>query len=559
MSEIKLSDLVSQGSNVDVKDIKKAESITQEEKTAANSAVFNPDASTAKEVSVSDISKTLPKKEEEKVNAPLVSNAFNAMINTVEAKKRKYDEEIKPQIEAAREEAEIEAELEGDTENPDDIRDELDLDNDNEDINSADESIVMGPTTTDFKVENEPEPKPVDKKVTPTPEYNKDSIQTEVDDIDSLIDDLNDDMEDDEISTDSDIDDESVEELRARLKNNIGDTIKASNNTDDLSTYTISKKPIASLTLLDNMIIDSKKYKTADWVLHKTGISITMKEGFGPELDNLRKSMQNSNDLNGTIRVLRFMYDHIVDPNKPKFEVWSKCIAFEDLEDLYAAFYKACFGDTNLIAVNCDTEDTVNNKPNTGCGKVSIINFNFNDMVKYESEEDKEAAREIYNHDTTTYKEFKKVTLIKASDNIAVAYTEPTLFNTLVQFAGISSKITDKYSDLLETMAYIDGFYFIDSNDNTLVPITYKVYPNNFNKTIVSKLKVYSKVLKSLNSDQYMLLTSKLNSLVQESKVKYVIPEWTCPECGAVVPERPIPSMLGMVFDRRQLAPIMNS
>ena len=30
MSEIKLSDLVSQGSNVDVKDIKKAESITQE-------------------------------------------------------------------------------------------------------------------------------------------------------------------------------------------------------------------------------------------------------------------------------------------------------------------------------------------------------------------------------------------------------------------------------------------------------------------------------------------------------------------------------------------------
>ena len=83
-------------------------------------------------------------------------------------------------------------------------------------------------------------------------------------------------------------------------------------------------------------------------------------------------------------------------------------------------------------------------------------------MVKYENEEDKEAAREIFSHDTTTYKEFKKTTMIKASDNIAITYTEPTLFNTLVQFAGISSNITDTYGDLLETMAYIDGFFYID-------------------------------------------------------------------------------------------------
>ena len=550
MSKIELSDLVGQGSNVNVKDIKKAEPITAEN-MEANKAVFNPDANTSKEVSIDQINNALPKKEKEDTTV----NAFNAMVNTIEHKKEVFDKEVRPKIEAAREEAEIEAELTEDAniEETENIRNELDL-NDTEE----DEAATVGQFTTDFEVEKEDKPTPAKKATKPVVE-EKEDMQTEIDDIDSLINDLNDDADDDEISTDSDIDDESVEELRERLKSNIGDTIKASNNTDDLSTYTISKKPIASLTLLDNLIIDSKKYKTADWILHKTGISITMKEGFGPELDNLRKSMQNSNDLNSTIRVLRFMYDHIVDANKPKFEVWAKCIAFEDLEDLYAAFYKACFGDTNLIAVSCDNEDTENNKPNTGCGKVSIVNFNFDDMVKYENEEDKEAAREIFSHDTTTYKEFKKTTMIKASDNIAITYTEPTLFNTLVQFAGISSNITDKYGDLLETMAYIDGFFYIDSNNKSLVPITYKVYPNNFNKTIISKLKAYSKVLKSLNSDQYMLLTSKLNSLVSESKVKYVIPEWTCPECGTVVPERPIPSMLGMVFDRRQLAPIMNS
>ena len=50
MSKIELSDLVGQGSNVNVKDIKKAEPITAEN-MEANKAVFNPDANTSKEVS----------------------------------------------------------------------------------------------------------------------------------------------------------------------------------------------------------------------------------------------------------------------------------------------------------------------------------------------------------------------------------------------------------------------------------------------------------------------------------------------------------------------------
>ena len=92
MSKIELSDLVGQGSNVNVKDIKKAEPITAEN-MEANKAVFNPDANTSKEVSIDQINNALPKKEKEDttVNAPIVENAFNAMVNTIEHKKEVFD------------------------------------------------------------------------------------------------------------------------------------------------------------------------------------------------------------------------------------------------------------------------------------------------------------------------------------------------------------------------------------------------------------------------------------------------------------------------------------
>ena len=147
MSKIELSDLVGQGSNVNVKDIKKAEPITAEN-MEANKAVFNPDANTSKEVSIDQINNALPKKEKEDttVNAPIVENAFNAMVNTIEHKKEVFDKEVRPKIEAAREEAEIEAELAEDAniEETENIRSELDL-NDTEE----DEAVTVGQFTTD--------------------------------------------------------------------------------------------------------------------------------------------------------------------------------------------------------------------------------------------------------------------------------------------------------------------------------------------------------------------------------------------------------------------------
>ena len=68
--------------------------------------------------------------------------------------------------------------------------------------------------------------------------------------------------------------------------------------------------------------------------------------------------------------------------------------------------------------------------------------------------------------------------------------------------------------------------------------------------------KTYTEILKTLTNDQYNILTAKLNNIVQTSKVTYIYPEATCPECGATIEEEQIDSMLNLLFTRAQLVQI---
>ena len=109
-------------------------------------------------------------------------------------------------------------------------------------------------------------------------------------------------------------------------------------------------------------------------------------------------------------------------------------------------------------------------------------------------------------------------------------------------------------------MAYIDGFYYIDYETKEYVPIEYKIYPDNLNKTIMSKLKVYIEICKLITSDQYDTMVTKITTNAdKESKITYVLPEAVCPECGATIPEEPAGNMLELLFTHRQLTAIANS
>jgi hypothetical protein len=303
---------------------------------------------------------------------------------------------------------------------------------------------------------------------------------------------------------------------------------------------------VSSASILES-ISSQPTLAKVDWALYYTKRAVTFQECKGPELDALRRTIDGSNPINSVIATLRFVYDHIVDQNKPKFEEWTKLVRTEDIESLYFGMYRACYADSNLIPRACKSK---------GCEKTSIIDTPIDNMVKFSDDKVKHEFYEIMKQDSTTPTKKFKSTLMQISDNFVVSYSEPTLYSTFIQYSSLKPEITRKYSDYLNTMAYINGFYAIDAAKGALIPISIKEYPHNFNKTVLTKLKTYVNILKTLSNDQYNVMITKLSNIIEDPKVTYVLPKVECPECGAEIAEENVDSVMQLLFTRAQLVQI---
>lgn len=543
--EITLDELIKSSSNA-----KPAARAEEQDKTAqvAHSSIKN-----AKPISTSDLGKNLqsqnpqPKAVEE--DAPLVAEAFASMDKTIAEKKRRFTEEVLPaKMEKAREEA-IEQELD-DTENSDNKIESSELFDDN-DFSELNEESDVKTTNKDNGVYTAP-------KTIPTIEAEEEKVSTsktikevkssedkeEEDDKDSA--NLDDMMKDLGLDTEEenvvDTEEETTEELRERFKASLSD-VKITRNPIDLTKFQIAKEPISSTTVLNNIGATNKK--RCDHPLLHTRRNMTFEECSGPELDALRKTINNSNGVNGVIASLRFVYNHNIDANKKSFEAWCKSIRTEDIESLYFGMYKACYGDSNFVA-RADVGDK-------GCTKTSLIETPINNMLKFKDDESKKIYDDLMNQDTTNPGSKVKSQTMVISDDFVVSYSDPTLYSTFIQYASLKPEITKKYSDYLNTMAYIDGFYRIDYTYHQLIPIAIKEYPNNINKTVMSKLKTYIDILKTLSNDQYNIMVGKLDNVIGETKISYIYPETICPECGNTISEEAIESVLNLLFTRAQL------
>lgn len=535
--------------------VKSNASVTKEEpKNTISSTTQKSDLKNAKPISASDIGAHLRKvnnvQEEPIRETPVVENAFNDMYKTLEERKNRIENELMPIVEENAREMAMERELGTDvTKVKLEVRKEED---DNESIltdireadtsdidsilNEKDEEVIETAPVIDIEPEKS-EPQITEKTVE---EPKKASENNDEDDLDSLMKDI----EQETKSEDTEEDEESVEELRARFKESLT-SVTVSKDPIDLSKFTIERKAVPSAAVLSNINNQVRQFKKADWVLYHTGRSMTFVECRGPELDALRKTISGSNGINGVKESLMFIYNHTLDNNKPPFEAWCKLIRTEDIESLYFGLYRACYSDTNLVARACTGKN--------GCKKTSLINTNIDDMVKYKDDKTKEKFKNIFNKDSTTESDTFKSELMQISDDIVISFSKPTLYSTFLQYSSLKPEIANKYSDTLNTMAYIDGFFKIDRESNTLIPISIKEYPKNLNKTVLSKLDVYIKILKTLNNDQYNILTAKLGNIINESDITYIYPETTCPECGTTISEEPIDSMLNLLFTRARL------
>jgi hypothetical protein len=101
----------------------------------------------------------------------------------------------------------------------------------------------------------------------------------------------------------------------------------------------------------------------------------------------------------------------------------------------------------------------------------------------------------------------------------------------------------------------------IDAANHSLIPVGYKVYPDNAVKTTKSKITMFSKVLNTLSIDQFGPVKAYVADLItRRSKIgfKYILPEMSCPYCGSKIDELDT-SAEELLFTRYQLGALMNT
>lgn len=377
-----------------------------------------------------------------------------------------------------------------------------------------------------------------DNKTFEKPKIN---ILDNIDD-DDLFDDVTDDKN---VNNNNDAD---TDTLLEELKNQIKQRVEPIKKSFDLSKFTISQKAVSAQKVMKLAV--QVHQNVADWVLPSAGRSISVSGLSGPEILKLNPENSNRNRQNTFRDMYRVIYDHIVDGNKPDFEVWLKQTRFVDMQHIYFALYMATFGGSNFLNYTCPK-----------CEKVFIKDVDFKDMVMYADDETKEKINCMLKQDTTSHSsDSYNVELIQVSNSYVLGIKTPSIWNVIMETASLSEKFLDKYSDLIDMVSYIDSAYLIDEQNGMLIPVNTKPDPNDMAKTAARRIKAMYDIIATLNSEEFYALRSKINEHDEfaTNKISYKIPETICPHCATKVPENRNVTPDNMLFMRHQLAAIAN-
>lgn len=320
----------------------------------------------------------------------------------------------------------------------------------------------------------------------------------------------------------------------------------------DLSSFTVVKKPGNV-----NRFFKGNKLGTAKWVLRHKKVCIMMKASQGSELEELRLLLQNADSASDFIRLYRIIYDHIISPKPSSFEAWCKSNYTSDIDDYFFCFFIANYKDSNYIPYDCTNKEC---KPGTFLSdNIPIMN-----MVKFESDADKEEFKNIYKNEIMDTNEdgLYAAERIAFSNQVAIDFTENTLYSYIeAQSVRSNEAFINKYSGTIALAPNINNIYTIDLERQELSPVEYKVYENSNANTYKSKIQKYDTILKTLNPDEFSSLIAYVNTFTADTKksigIKYVRPEATCPKCGAKIEEEQVTAQ-SLVFYRYQLGQLVN-
>lgn len=345
------------------------------------------------------------------------------------------------------------------------------------------------------------------------------------------------------------IDDEAeLEDNEARLniiKSKIKEKIKPITNKIDLSSFTISNKPVSIFKAFESSE-SANNLNIADWILYSSGVQISVSEMKGYEIEKLNPGNSTRNQYNTYRDIYKLIYDHIVNEDKPQFEEFLKLIKFTDIPHLYFAIYKSSFNKQNILTYTCPK-----------CSDVSVEEVDMDEMIKYSNKDIEENVKLLLSSGSEFSVDEYEIELLQISDEYVVGLREPSIFNIIFETSSLDEAFRVKHADIIGLISYIDSIYSIDRDSNTLNPIQLKVYEKDLGKTIKNKTIQYSKIINSLSSDQYYSLTAAISKITQEDNISYVIPERKCKKCNTMIPEVE-QSPENLLFIRHQLGALAN-
>lgn len=362
------------------------------------------------------------------------------------------------------------------------------------------------------------------------------TVDSELSEIDEVI-------EEEESTSDAERD-----EVLKHLKNLVTDKLKPVSKSLDISSFTVLKKATANTKSILN---NTTQVKVAKWVLFNQESIVLMKEFSGSELETLRELSEDNSSLTMISKKYKMIYDHIVSPKPSSFEVWLKSTPYSDNDHYFFAIYISSFKGANFLPMDCKV-------PN--CKETFITEDTpIMDMVRFMNEDAKKLFTRVYQSEVNNNNKGIYCTeIVPLSSKVAVGFKEPSLYN-LLELASLDQRFKDEHSSIIEILPYIDTMYLIDAENEALVPVGYKTYPENATKTVKSKVKQFERVIKTLTVDEFGPIKAYIRA-IEEHKigVRYLYPSVECPKCGTSVAEI-VTTAEELVFTRYQLGALVNT
>ena len=410
----------------------------------------------------------------------------------------------------------------------------------------ADE-VVTEETSEDYTDDEEELNVPASDAVIGKIDYESEDVETPDINVEEQEDNFVTDIEEEEDDSTTEVGDVDDNEVLKHLQKLATEKLKPVSKKLDISSFTVLKKPATNI----NPIFQAASARVIKWVLPAQGSIVLMKEFSGAEIEKLREYSENSRSVDSLNRRFHMIYDHIVSPKPATFEQWMKTTPYEDVDHYFFAVYIASFKGANYLPVDC-----ANNK----CNETFITeDINIMDMVKFENNEAKNKFVKLYQSEATPAGKGVYCTeTVPITNTVAIAFRQPSIYN-LIEIASLDERTRNTYSHILDYIPYIDTMYAIDTEQKTLTPINYKVFPDNAQRTIRSKIKKYESIFSLMSVDEFGPIKAYVRAITEKTTgMSYVYPAVECPKCHTLTTEQPATAEQ-LVFTRYQLGSLVTT